>query len=91
MVIQSYKIRTSPNGFVYYTAEAHNRTSTETITDKDNVKYAVVKFDSKVDETVERNAPVLFSQYEGYKTLELNSFNFNKPLIVRQDIAPKLR
>ena len=28
------KVRTSPNGFVYYTVEAHNRTAIETITDK---------------------------------------------------------
>jgi hypothetical protein len=83
------KIRTSQYGFVYYTAEVHNRTSIETI-DKNNVKYAVAKFDSKVAETVERNAPTFFSQFEGYKTLIFNSFNFNKPLIVRQNIAPKL-
>ena len=87
-------VRTSPNGFVYYTVEVHNRTSIETITDKNGVKYVVAKFDSKIDETTERNAPNFFSNFtafgtsEEYKTLKFNSFNFNKPLVVRRDIAP---
>ena len=88
------KVRTSPHGFVYYTVEVHNRTSVKTVTGNDNVKYVVSKFASKIDETTERNAQTFFSNLtafgtsEGYKTLKFNSFNFNKPLVVRRDIAP---
>ena len=53
---------------------------------KNNVKYGVVRFDSKVDHTEEISKTSAFSPFVGDKAVKLNSFNFNKPLIIRRNI-----
>ena len=80
------KIRKSPAGFTYYTVELHNRTSMETITDKNNVKYAILKFDSRVDSVEEHEKSSILSTNYGAKVIKLSSFNFNQPLKIRRDM-----